>query len=324
LEDRLAPAGLAALDFPGQLLAAWAITHPNLELRNGAVLRDLDQGLRDPDARADFAGNHPLLAALADNLHKQEVVPASPQLAPNTPLLNPPSPPATQVQTALLSMMLPPAEKLAAPSASLLVVTPPHVSPPPPLGSLSIPPLPPDLPSFTLPQPSTLRPANKAGALAFELSPFTPLGPDIVPVPVPRGLEDGLANLFGNPAPSPAPTAEGLLVPSDSQDAARIAVQQLLRDNAAALGPHAPLPVISSRPMPAPPREGTILAGTPLDPTDDAETEKNIPSALPRSIVSLFAAGVGLLLHHLQPRALPRRRSSGLLQREPSDAKPCP
>jgi hypothetical protein len=159
--------------------------------------------------------------------------------------------------------------------------------------------------------------------LAFELSPFTPFGLDIVPVPVPRGLEDGLADLFGNPASSPAPSADGLLAPSINQEAARIAVQELLHEHAPVLGPHTPLPVISARPTPAPQREGTILAGTPLDPAEDGEGEESIRPASPRAIVSLLAAGVSLFLHHLQPLATPRRWPSGLVEREPSGAKPC-
>jgi hypothetical protein len=156
--------------------------------------------------------------------------------------------------------------------------------------------------------------------LAFELSPFTPFGLDIVPVPVPRGLEESLADLFGNPAHSPTPSADGLLAPSNDQDAARMAVQELLRENAA-LAPHTPLPVISARP--APQREGTILAGTPLDPAEDGEGEQSTSSTSLRAIGSLFAAGVGLFLHHLQPFAAARRRLYGLVEREPSGAKPC-
>lgn len=323
LEDRLAPAGLAPLDFFTPLFAVWESRHPNVEVPKGAVFRVSDQGFRVSEARIDDAGNHPLLDAVVDNLHKLVDAPATPQLAPTNAPPSPSFPSPTQGQTGLMSTMLPTVVNPIAASVLPHLGTATLTSPLPPLGSHSILPLPADLPSFTPPLPSTPRPATQAGPLAFELSPFTPFGLDIVPVPVPRGLEEGLADLFGSPASAPAPSADGLLAPSINQEAARIAVQELLHENAPVLGPHTPLPVISARPAPTPQREGTILAGTPLDPAEDAEDEQSIHPASPRAIVSLLAAGVSLFVHHLQPLATSRRRPSGLVQREPSGAKPC-
>jgi hypothetical protein len=72
---------------------------------------------------------------------------------------------------------------------------------------------------------------SKDRSIVFELSPYSPAGPDIVPIPVPRGMDDWFAELFGNPSQGPGPDASLGGAPgasNDSDAAVRDAVLQML------------------------------------------------------------------------------------------------
>ena len=64
-------------------------------------------------------------------------------------------------------------------------------------------------------------------AVVIELRPYSPAAPAIVPIPVPRGMDDWFAELFGAPAQGPSP-GDALGSSNDSSEAVRDAVLQML------------------------------------------------------------------------------------------------
>lgn len=152
--------------------------------------------------------------------------------------------------------------------------------------------------------PSVRKPAGKDRPSNFALSPFDPSGLDIVPMPVPRGLEEKLADLLGDPQPAPRDTStDGALGAANDRDqtAFRDAVLQMLQEGSAfsRTGPQraedlAPFTAAESSP-PNTATDDIFSAGTPLDPTSDDASEETDVSPATRSVLAFLAAGAGLV-----------------------------
>jgi len=152
--------------------------------------------------------------------------------------------------------------------------------------------------------PSLRKPAGKDRSLNFALSPFDPSGLDIVPMPVPRSLEEKLADLLGDPQPAPRDAStDGALGAANDRDQAafRDAVLQMLQEGStfSPTGPQraedlAPFSAAESKP-PNTATDDIFSAGTPLDPTSDDAAEDTGVSPATRSVLAFLAAGAGLV-----------------------------
>lgn len=299
LEDRLAPT--AGLFFSFLLnVAGRTGDHPLSTAGSHLPLAASKWDSIRSDARRGDGANHPFLTALAmraDGLSPDNGLVRS---IPSTPIVDPPSP-VVSLRAGFVSMSLMPAPvKPASPPMNLSLSASAVAS----QGALVY--VPKRLPSgealgFPAFNPMTRKPAGKDRPLNFALSPFTPSGLDIVPVPVPRGLEEKLADLFGDP-PSVPPdgSTAGALSAGDDRDYAAIrdAVRQLLQES----GPFAPMgPQQAEDRLPLSAAEGNapnaatdaiFSAGTPLDPTPDEDAEGPAAPSATRAVLALLAAGV--------------------------------
>lgn len=319
LEDRLAPAGLAALPEhrsaapPALLIAANVFHSENL----GQNPRSLDTSQRDLPFLILLSNRHPFsrLKAVRDDPHvhlelsalaayllgqRMALVPSS--LEAGNLGLEFASP--AQGQNASTTMMLP--FPSASPSATFSRPVPwltPAGSPPP----MSPPaPLPSDFPRFSAEKPPSAKDANEEGALRFELSPFTPSGLGIVPVPVPRGLEERFADLFGGAGLPPAGTTESLLAANGDrgEDAVRAAVEYILHDQHTISIPNAFLPsphtaevnreTVEQVPPSASLPDSSLAAEIPVERADAAEDEEMPTPELSRTLLALAAASLSL------------------------------
>lgn len=144
-------------------------------------------------------------------------------------------------------------------------------------------------PTFT---PPARKPTPQDRPLKLALSPFGASGPDIVPVPEPHGMEERLAELFGD-APPRRVGPDSPLEANDEKEpaAAREAVLQLLHEE----GTLPRMMPFSLPPAAAEDRDSpnaatdAIFAGTPFDPMPEGETVE--PSL--RSVVVLLAVTAG-------------------------------
>jgi hypothetical protein len=176
--------------------------------------------------------------------------------------------------------------------------------------------LPSELPGFSAFSTSVLMTSSKDRAMAFELSPYSPAGPDIVPIPVPRGLEDWLAEFLGSPSQGPG-TDGRLGAGNDVNDTSlRDAVFQMLQEGWAPPGktgvvpanvppPTAP-PSLPALPKDVPPGEGGAPTQTTSQPNAAArdavlaaapppDEEAGGPAVEPStgSMLAAFAVGLG-------------------------------
>lgn len=175
--------------------------------------------------------------------------------------------------------------------------------------------LPGELPGFSAFSPTVLMTSGKNHALAFELSPYSPTGPDIVPIPVPRGLEDWLAEFLGGSSQEPGP--EGHLGASNDANGTslRDAVFQMLQEGWAppaptgtvpanvfpstAVPPLPPLPEnippgasgasIRTSSLPNVAAKDALLAAAP----PDEETDGPVIESSAGSMLAAFAVGLG-------------------------------
>lgn len=298
LEDRLAPTNGMAFSIllvgeartTGQPLSA-------MLTRQAPVASRFDL-LREEARRAEGV-HHPLLAALAihagglslgngllfSSLNDPPASPLAPVVPLGTPLTSmaltpaadkPPSPPmpfsasAFAVSSQGTVANLP---KLPAPDAAL------------------------GFPNFN---PSAPKPAKKDRPSNFALSPFDPSGLDIVPVPEPRGLEEKLADLLGDPSPSPQDASRnGALGAANDRDQAAIrdAVQQMLQEGGTfslAQPQQAETLAPFSAAESSPPNTATddiFSAGTPLDPSSDDAAEGTGVVSVACSVLAFLAGG---------------------------------
>jgi hypothetical protein len=216
-----------------------------------------------------------------------------------------------------------------------------HLRPPPsgPTRSdLAVPsnPAPPvDGPGFSPFIPSVLMSPGKDRPRTFELSPYAPSGPDIVPVPVPSGPADRLADLFGGPPRDAVP--DNLLGEGrGSNDAVRDAISQMLRESWAPPGllemtPPSPRNEVGvSLPSPAPPEaihspspdaDSAIVApAPPVSNASSAEEKTTTAEPRRRSMLAAVAAGLGFAGWRGWRRERRTRRFWG----DPARPAPCP
>ncbi|HEY7310977.1 MAG TPA: hypothetical protein VH643_16555 [Gemmataceae bacterium] len=302
LEDRLAPsAGLLFWLMPK--VEERSSDHPWIareaplrsEARNWDSIRE--------DVRRDDDANHPFLATLAaraDGLN----LGGGRLLSALIDLNAVPAAPVVPLGTVLASTsQMPPVEK----SPSLPMPISASASAAASQGSVAYLPKRPatgDALGFPTFNPSVRKPAGKDRPLNFALSPFDPSGLDIVPMPVPRGLEEKLADLLGDPqlAPRDTSTDDVLGAANDRDQAAfRDAVRQMLQEGStfSRTGPQradnlAPLTAAESSP-PNTATDDIFSAGTPLDPTSDDAAEETGVSPATRSVLAFLAAGAGLV-----------------------------
>jgi hypothetical protein len=307
LEDRLALAALTSPVLPAQPIAnvplfSNAGTSSFLGLRDNptqdsqALSRSLLLAVAVRRHRVDHGevlhdnpDNHPFLAMLAAHVAQLNVSLSFSPDPPNTLTGDlsslKPSPQQAIASTFPLPLSYQPANAAINYSASVFIVSPPGK----PAASSDTLPLPADPPPLIALPPSPQPSANDDGPSAFELSPLGPLGFGIVPVPVPRGFEEGLTDDFGQSAPTPAP-ADQLLSASNAGDAeaVRDAVLQLLHDSA-------PMTVVQGLPSltaeqaaDAPASDGTIVAGTPLDLGPDAAGDSPLTDFGISSIIAVI------------------------------------
>jgi hypothetical protein len=348
LEDRLAPAAVAlplATDatppiHPHALLsqlsqpAVFADSRTHDAPANSRLLLLAAVAIRHDSGQKDGnhtdGDNHPFFAGLASHLLSLNLVAFLPHSTTSDftgvlSSLSPTTGTAAFVSTTQLPTSNPASNAGLGFPASAFVVPPGQT-----LASSGSLPMPAETPSFSAIKPPAPKPSTEEGPLAFELSPFAPLGLGIAPIPVPRGLEESLADQFGNPAPTtpasdPAPFLLGKIDGSDP-DAVRAGVIRMLQENASlpsqragsvgdgqqvanASGSSKPaksVPVESIPPLALP--EGAALAGSPLDPACDAEGNELPRASAVRSILALFAVSVGLGRLRLSVRRTPSRK----------------
>jgi hypothetical protein len=336
LEDRLAPAGLA-LDFarpvsPVLLAATYALLNPQAgqdslpydkpgaDLLALALLRHRSDAPRLSAIR-EGVDNHPFLSALAAHFLGQTFAAVSSPSPPGNLGLEFSALETTQNQNALAATMLP----LSSPSTptNSTFLSPFFTPPGQPAASSALPSLPADLPHFSAPKTTPAKPADERGSSSFELSPFAPLGLGIVPVPLPRGLEESVADLYDGGGLPPSGSTESLLAENGNSDdeALRAAVWQLLHGDATLALPQSakakPQPV--ERTIPSPPLpDGPIPRGSPVDSVADTESEEAIPSTPSRSLLILLAAGFWPSRQLTQPV---RRGWANRLRKLPGDPK---
>jgi hypothetical protein len=163
-------------------------------------------------------------------------------------------------------------------------------------------------------------------SIVFELSPYSPAGLDIVPIPVPRGMDDWFAELFGNPPKGLEPGASPgnvLGASNDSADALREAVFQMLHANGASQsigvlsppaqggtddfvmridGSNSPRAADSAPSSIRPQSELVSPEASPFgsssETSSDAETAKPAAKFMAGSMLGLFAAGMGQAIRH--------------------------
>jgi hypothetical protein len=282
--------------------------------------------------RAD-AASHPRLALLLarrlNGLGHGDILPRF-SLGGETVALPPPGVAPSQGSTA--TMIVGPQNQMSGSALSLRPAAGPARSDLAPLSN----PVPPpgDGPGFSPFAPSVLMSPGKDRPRTFELSPYTPSGLDIVPVPVPSGPADRLADLFGSPLRDTAP--DNLLGEGrQSDDAVRDAVSQMLRES---WPPPGLLETLSSSPRsevsvplpsPASPEEShaptTAAKSTaevpalPVLSASNAEQETTAAEPPRRSMLAAIAAGLGLAGWHGWRRERRARRFSG----DPAQAAPC-
>jgi hypothetical protein len=163
----------------------------------------------------------------------------------------------------------------------------------------------------------------KDRSIVFELSPYAPAGLDIVPVPVPRGMDDWFADLFGNSPKGPEP-GDMLGASDDSSGALRDAVLQMLHGGGApqsigTLSPMAQGEIEDSNSLRAADSalSSTRLQSELIEPTgtridsqseapSDAESARPAAKLTAGSMLGLFVAGMGQAI-----RQRGRRRSHG-------------
>lgn len=172
--------------------------------------------------------------------------------------------------------------------------------------------------------PSLLMSPRNDRPMTFELSPVAPSGLDIVPVPVPSGLADLLADPPRDPVPDNL-FGEG----RTSDDSVRDVVAQMLRESWAPPGlldalPCRPAKEVVPPPAPLPPS----VSYTPSADADEAvevvheASDEEAPAAplLRRSMLAVVAAGLGFAGWH-NWRCNRRTRD---VCRDPARAGACP
>jgi hypothetical protein len=189
---------------------------------------------------------------------------------------------------------------------------------------------------------------GKDRSIVFELSPYAPAAPDIVPIPVPHGMDDWFAELFATPSQGPAP-GDALGASNDSSDAVRDAVLQMLHEGGMPAQQIGTLPITvpavagdwnwpgpqleTQLAQPAPAQPGRVNGQVPQLETrlltkPDSQVVQE-PRKLPRaklmasSLLGLFTAGMGRAVWHLGRRE--QRRQAGKDNERPSGSpKPSP